>query len=262
MSHSDPLEPAGDRVYEQFGVRFDRRPLSKLIAIALDDVQAATFYVTCNLNHLRVLQSDARFREAYRKAAIVTLDSRPLQMATRLRLGEHVPLVTGAELFAVLFEKLRPGVDRPFFVSSSDESGSELCRRLLDRGFSPETAIFQTPPFGFQDDESYSQALIAQIRAHGATHLFMGVGAPKSERWVARHLDALPAAHIFCVGAALDFTAGLKTRAPSWIGKLGLEWAHRMLSEPRRLLPRYAGDAAVLAKVMTGQKLVRVSSPA
>lgn len=261
MTDSAPPPLAVDRVYEQFGVRFDRTPLPELIAIALGDLQAPVFYVTCNLNHLRVLQSDAPFREAYRKAAIVTLDSRPLQMATRLRFGERMPLVTGAELFAVLFQNLRPEKDRPLFISSSDVSGNELRQRLLTRGFGPEAVAFQTPPFGFQDDESYSKALIAAIRAHGATHLFMGVGAPKSERWVAKHLNAMPPAHIFCVGAALDFTAGLKTRAPAWLGKLGLEWLHRMISEPQRLLPRYAGDAAVLAKVMTGRKLVPVSLP-
>lgn len=260
IDHATPAL-TDDRMYKQLGVRFDRQSLPDIITMALSEIQAPVFYVTCNLNHLRILQSDGHFREAYRKATLITLDSRPIQMASRLRFGEHLPLVTGAELFAVLFERLRSGQDRPFFVSSSDETSANLRQRLLDRGFAPDAIAFYTPPFGFERDIARSEAMIAQIRAHGTTHLFMGVGAPKSERWIAQHFVALPPAHIFCVGAALDFTAGSKRRAPAWLGQLGFEWLHRLLSEPVRLFPRYAGDAMVLAKVLAGQKLTRVSLP-
>jgi N-acetylglucosaminyldiphosphoundecaprenol N-acetyl-beta-D-mannosaminyltransferase len=261
MINNSAVSVEDDRLYSQLGVRFDRRTLPEVIALALADVQSPVFYVTCNLNHLRVLQSEPEFREAYRRAALITLDSRPIQVASRLRFGAHLPLVTGADLFAVLFERLRPGKDRPFFIPSSDETGEQLSRALIARGFTPSATAYHSPPFGFERDADRSKRMVAQIQAHRATHLFMGVGAPKSERWVAQHLDVLPPAHILCVGAALDFIAGAKTRAPAWLGQFGLEWLHRLLSEPSRLLPRYAGDAAVLAKVLAGQKLARVSLP-
>jgi len=261
MINDNAFAVKDDRLYSQLGVRFDRRALPEVIALALADVQSPVFYVTCNLNHLRVLQSEPEFRAAYRRAALITLDSRPIQVASRLRFGERLPLVTGADLFAALFKRLRPGQDRPFFVASSDETGRQLCRVLIERGFPASATAYYSPPFGFERDADRSKRMVAQIQAHGATHLFMGVGAPKSERWVAQHLDVLPPAHILCVGAALDFIAGAKTRAPAWLGQFGLEWLHRLLSEPSRLLPRYAGDAAVLAKVLAGQKLARVSLP-
>lgn len=251
-----------DQLYEQLGVRFDRKTLADVVAIALEDISSPVLYVTCNLNHLRVLQSDREFQDAYRKARLITLDSRPIQMASRLRYREHLPVVTGAELFASLFERLRPGRDRPFFVTSSDETGMSLRQRLIDRGFAAEAVGYYSPPFGFQADTVRTQAMLDQIGAHGTTHLFMGVGAPKSERWVAEHFDALPPAHVFCVGAALDFTAGSKNRAPAWLGYLGFEWLHRLLSEPSRLMPRYAGDVAVLVKVLRGKRLARISPPA
>ena len=250
---------ADDRVYRQLGVRFGRNTLSDVVAAALCEIETPSFYVTCNLNHLRILQSDIDFRNAYRKAAIITLDSRPLQIASRVCLKENLPLVTGAELFAVLFERLRPTKDRPFFVSSSDDTGTRLRQRLIERGFTSESVAFYTPPFGFEKDVDRNLAMVAHIKAHNTTHLFMGVGAPKSERWVARHLDDLPPSHIFCVGAALDFTAGSKNRAPAWLSQIGFEWLHRLMSEPSRLVPRYAGDATVLVKFLTGQKLTRVS---
>lgn len=260
MDHVTPSS-AHDRLYRQLGVRFNRQDLRGVVASALTDTAEPVFYVTCNLNHLRVLQSDAAFREAYRKAALITLDSRPIQIASRLRFGERMPLVTGAELFAVLFKQLRPGRDRPFFVPSSDETGKKLRASLLERGFDRGAVAFHTPEFGFETDRAQSRSLVAQVCNHRTTHLFMGVGAPKSERWVAEYLDAMPASHIFCVGAALDFTAGSKDRAPTWLSQLGFEWLHRLLSEPSRLMPRYAGDITVFAKVLVGRRLARVSLP-
>jgi N-acetylglucosaminyldiphosphoundecaprenol N-acetyl-beta-D-mannosaminyltransferase len=250
-----------EHLYKHIGVRFNREDLADVATLALSESNRSVMYVTCNLNHLRVLQSDKVFREAYRKASLITLDSRPIQIVSRMRFGADIPLVTGAELFSILFQRLRPGKDRPFFVSSSNNTGERLRQRLLDRSFAPDAVAFYTPPFGFQHDESQSEIMLKQIRSHGVTHLFMGVGAPKSECWVAQHLDALPSAHIFCVGAALDFTVGSKNRAPAWLSRVGFEWMHRLLSEPRRLIPRYAGDAVFFAKVLSGKRLERVSLP-
>lgn len=244
---------------EQLGVRFDTRTLPQIIDSALAEAVTQTFYVTCNLNHLRVLQSDLAFRHAYQKAAIVTLDSRPMQMMSRIRYGETLPLVTGADLFSVLIDRLRPERDRPIFVASSAQVGALLCERLVRRGFASDAVAYESPPFGFERNGEYSAKLCETIRTHGTTHLFMGVGAPKSERWVSQHFAQLPPCHIFCVGAALDFTAGMKSRAPSWLGRLGLEWLHRLVAEPRRLLPRYAGDALFLAKVIGGKKLAQIT---
>jgi N-acetylglucosaminyldiphosphoundecaprenol N-acetyl-beta-D-mannosaminyltransferase len=172
-----------------------------------------------------------------------------------------VPVVTGADLFPALLQALRPGIDRPFFVASSPEAAQILHDQLVARGFDSAQIGQDSPPYGFERDAAYSAGLVARIGALGTTHLFMGVGAPKSEIWVSRHFAALPPAHIFCVGAALDFSSSLKSRAPAWVRALSLEWAHRMLSEPRRLLPRYAGDALFLAQIVAGRKLVPVFPP-
>lgn len=259
MSGQTAETTTSSALHDQIGVSFDRRPLEQIVELALTQAANPVFYITCNLNHLRVLQSDPGFREAYRRASIVTLDSRPMQVITRLRFGERLPLVTGADLFSVLMERLRPQQDRPMFVASSQEVGAQLCKRLVDGGFSPNQVAFTSPPFGFERDAAFSAALLRTIREHNPSHLFMGVGAPKSERWIAEHLADLPPCHVFCVGAALDFTSGFKTRAPAWLGRVGLEWTHRLVAEPRRLLPRYAGDAVLLLQVIRGKRLARVT---
>ncbi|NKJ43265.1 WecB/TagA/CpsF family glycosyltransferase [Novosphingobium sp. SG720] len=248
-------------LFARYGLEFDSYPLEDVVARALLPATTPQLYCTCNLNHLRQLQGNADFRAAYARAAVVTVDGRPIRMLARLQAKRDVPVVTGADMFPALLDALRPGIDRPFFVASSAQAAQILRDKLVARGFDPADIGHDSPPYGFERDAAYSADLVARIAALDATHLFMGVGAPKSEIWVSRHFAGLPAAHIFCVGAALDFSSSLKARAPAWVRALSLEWAHRMLSEPRRLLPRYAGDALFLAQILAGRKLVPVFPP-
>lgn len=248
-------------LYRRYGLAFSQRSLDDLVDLTLRPVVAPQLYCTCNVNHLRMLQGNAAFRSAYARAALVTVDGRPIRMLARKQTSTDLPVVTGADLFSALLEKLRPGIDRPYFVASSLNAARSLRDQLVARGFDPATIGTESPPFGFERDEAFGAAMAARIYARNATHLFMGVGAPKSEIWVSSHMSELPPAHIFCVGAALDFSSSLKSRAPVWVRALSLEWAHRMLSEPRRLLPRYAGDALFLLQILVGRKLMPVFPP-
>jgi N-acetylglucosaminyldiphosphoundecaprenol N-acetyl-beta-D-mannosaminyltransferase len=94
-----------------------------------------------------------------------------------------------------------------------------------------------TPAFGEWSDEE-NRRLVEAVTASGARILFMGVSAPKQEIWAYEHLDDL-GMPIVCVGAAFDFGTGRKSRAPEWMRKAGLEWVHRLLSEPGRMWKRY-----------------------
>jgi UDP-N-acetyl-D-mannosaminuronic acid transferase (WecB/TagA/CpsF family) len=80
--------------------------------------------------------------------------------------------------------------------------------------------------------------------------LLVGLGAPKQELWVHAHRHRLTAPIALCIGATIDFLAGEKRRAPKWMRATGLEWLHRVVSEPRRLVGRYARDAWVLPRLM------------
>jgi len=79
------------------------------------------------------------------------------------------------------------------------------------------------------------------------------VGAPKQELWVDAHRDRLEVAATLCVGATIDFLAGKKRRAPLWMRHTGVEWLHRVASEPRRLLRRYARDAWIFPRLVWRQ---------
>jgi exopolysaccharide biosynthesis WecB/TagA/CpsF family protein len=108
------------------------------------------------------------------------------------------------------------------------------------------------PPMGFDPDGEGAKALIDALSSSGARLCLVALGAPKQERFAAHALAALPDMGFVSVGAGLDFIAGAQTRAPRLVRVLALEWLWRMLGDPRRLAPRYAGCAAIMPTLTAG----------
>jgi N-acetylglucosaminyldiphosphoundecaprenol N-acetyl-beta-D-mannosaminyltransferase len=120
-----------------------------------------------------------------------------------------------------------------------------LRSRLLERFPRLQLRFSHSPPFrALSPDED--AAVVDAIAASGVGVLFVGLGCPKQERWMAAHREALPCA-LVGVGAAFDFLAGAKPQAPAWVQRAGLEWLFRLVCEPRRLWRRYlVGNARFL----------------
>jgi N-acetylglucosaminyldiphosphoundecaprenol N-acetyl-beta-D-mannosaminyltransferase len=95
-----------------------------------------------------------------------------------------------------------------------------------------------SPPYG-EVDERVQAAEIAEINAASPDVVWVGLGTPKQERWMNRFHGAIPGATLIGVGAAFEFHAGTRRRAPRWMQRATLEWLHRLLSEPGRLWRRY-----------------------
>jgi N-acetylglucosaminyldiphosphoundecaprenol N-acetyl-beta-D-mannosaminyltransferase len=93
------------------------------------------------------------------------------------------------------------------------------------------------------------------IRQSGAEIVFIGIGAPKQERWMAEHCRFLPGVTLLGVGAAFDFHAGRIPQAPPWMQNIGLEWFFRLCSEPRRLWRRYLLETPFFLPLWTMQKI-------
>jgi len=229
-----------------FGLPFsalDEQALVAQMTQAVPSGSGPKRLATANLDHIVQMARNSAFRRAYDRAWTITADGMPVYLYARLRNVGLPGRVTGADLFARLIEVLDPGRHRCFFVCSTAEVAERLEQRLLRRGFRRDALAFCVPPHAFERDAAYSDALAARIRAHAPTHLFMGLGAPKSDIWTDRYHDALGDCYVLNVGAALDFAAGVKRRAPVLIRRIGLEWAWRVASEPRRLYRRYLVDS-------------------
>jgi len=213
--------------------------LHRLLNDPVPSGDGARLLVTANVDHISNLVRNSRFRAAYAGAWIATADGTPVFLYARLR-GIAVPeRVTGADLSAALLDRMSPHLCRPFFVVGCEKTGIRLREQLTRRGFDPEAVGFACPEFGFENNTETSAALARTIREHGTTHLFFGLGAPKSEIWLHEHRHLLGDTYALAIGASLDFYVGLRRRAPVWMRRYGLEWAWRIMSEPKRLFRRY-----------------------
>ena len=113
-----------------------------------------------------------------------------------------------------------------------------LTRRLCERHPGLRIVGGHAPPFRELTDAE-EEAIAADIRRSGADVVWVGIGVPKQEKWMARLRERLDAPVLVGVGAAFDFHAGLIPQAPDWMQRAGLEWAFRLAQEPRRLWRRY-----------------------
>jgi N-acetylglucosaminyldiphosphoundecaprenol N-acetyl-beta-D-mannosaminyltransferase len=226
-----------------FGLRFSGSGAEEILdAICGEPLAPGTgvrTLVTTNLDHVVSLVRNRTFRDAYARAWLTTIDGAPVMLYSKIQ-GIKVPRrITGADLFPQIMARLSPERHRPFFVAANRVTGDHIAQYLQARGFSPDRFRIAVPAFGFEQSEAESASLADTIRSFGTTHLFFGLGSPKSELWIDKNRTRLGDCYAFCFGAALDFFSGTARRAPRFMQSAGLEWAWRVALEPRRLFRRY-----------------------
>ncbi len=184
-------------------------------------------------------QRDAGLRAVHNRAFLVTPDGMPLVWALKRAGHAGSGRVYGPDLMLSLFEAGEATGTRHFLYGATDDTLASLRARLLERF--PQARIVGTwaPPFRPLTARE-EEAVAERINRSGADIVWVGIGSPRQELWMARMRGRLDAAMLVGVGAAFDFHAGLKRQAPKAIQQSGLEWAFRLLHEPRRLWRRYA----------------------
>lgn len=216
------------------------------------------YVVTPNIQHLTVLRRDQHFAAAYAGAELVLPDGWPIVTAVRLRGGRGVGRVTGADLFPALCAgAARRGI-RVAIIGGRDDAARRAAHALT--GGIPGLVIALTDPAppGFDSDAEATETLCARIAESGAGLIFYGVGAPRQELFAATTRADTGAGVAVCVGAAIDFVAGVQHRAPEFWRRNGLEWLYRIIREPRRLLNRYLGAVPDLIRLVGGAALYRL----
>lgn len=182
---------------------------------------------------------DKELRSAIRASTIALPDGVPLVWAANM-LGQHLPSrVYGPELMRRYNDRCAEQGHRVWLYGGRDQ-GSLVQLALNLRRMHPGLQIVggYSPPFRPLSEEE-EQAIVAQINEDRPDVLWVGTGAPKQEKWMARMRDRLDVPVMGGVGAAFDFHAGRVSQAPHWMQERGLEWIYRIAQEPKRLLPRY-----------------------
>jgi len=212
------------------------------------------YVVTPNTDHAVMLQYRGDLAAAYADADLVLADGWPVVAASRL-LGRPLPeRVTGSDLVPALLRAALP--DRPlrvFLLGAAPGVAVRAARNVHATYGNVEVVDTYSPPLGFEHDTAENQRILNRIAHADADVLVVGLGAPKQELWVHAHREQINARVALCVGATIDFLAGAKSRAPRWMQRTGLEWLHRVASEPRRLLARYARDAWIFPQLVWRQ---------
>jgi N-acetylglucosaminyldiphosphoundecaprenol N-acetyl-beta-D-mannosaminyltransferase len=188
---------------------------------------------------LMVAQDDPQMLEALRGSTLVVPDGMPLVWAANL-LGEGLDdRVYGPELMRRYSERCAERGHRVWLYGGHDQGSLvqlALSMRRAHRGI--RIVGGYSPPFRpLTEDEDDS--IVEEINRARPDVLWVGIGVPKQEKWMARMRERLDVPVMCGVGAAFDFHAGRIPMAPRWMQQRGLEWVYRTTQEPRRLLPRY-----------------------
>lgn len=185
-------------------------------------------------------REDDALRAAVDGAAFTVPDGQPLAWALR-KLGHDIDArVYGPELMDRACARAAGSGQRHYLYGGRDEKAlAQLAANLLDRHPGLQLAGGFSPPFRELGDVELDE-IAARINAARPDVVWVGIGVPKQEKWMAAMRARLDAPVLVGVGAAFDFHAGLVPQAPAWMQRRGLEWLFRLMQEPRRLFRRYA----------------------
>lgn len=199
------------------------------------------FVVTPNVDHMVKLQDDAELQAVYQVADYRVCDSKIIEYVLKL-LGTPIKeKISGSDLFPAFYEYNKANATTKIFLLGAKEGVADRARQNINEKVGREIIVDSySPSFGFEQNPDECEYILERIKQSGATVLAVGLGAPKQEKWIAKYRHQLPNIKIFlAIGATIDFEAGEKARSPQWMSQVGLEWMHRLASEPQRLWKRY-----------------------
>lgn len=199
-------------------------------------IRESRYVAICNAHVVVTAAGDPSYRSAVNGADLATPDGAPVAWMLRRFGFPEQRRVCGPDLMWALCERAQAvGIGVYFFGSTV--STLDLLRRRVSETFPDLRVTFESPPFRTLSASELIE-VHRRINDSGAGIVFVGLGCPKQEKWMAEQRGFVDGVMIG-VGAAFDFFAGTVDRAPAWMREHGLEWVHRLFSEPRRLWRRY-----------------------
>lgn len=196
---------------------------------------------TINAHSFNVAQKDDLFAEALRKGDYLIPDGASVVKACKWLKANSQPRerIAGWELFRIEMEKLNIRGGKCFFMGSS-EAVLELIKEQAAEDYPNILVETYSPPYKPEFSEEDNAAIIKAINEANPDLLWIGMTAPKQEKWTYQHWNELEIhCHVGTIGAVFDFYAGTAKRAPKWWQEHSLEWLYRLIKEPKRMWRRY-----------------------
>lgn len=237
---------------EFLDVEFDRLTFNqvegRLRAVTPDTPYV--YVVTPNVDHIVRLQREPALRSLYERAGLCLCDSRILRLLARIA-GINLPLIAGSDLSASLFDHVIMPGDRIAVIGATPAFLDRLRARFADVEF-----VHHVPPMGLRNNAKARREAAAFLATANARFTFVTVGSPQQEMIASEAADIPGAGGVaLCVGAGLEFLTGDQKRAPAQLQRLGLEWAHRLATNPRRLWRRYLVEGPRIFPIFIGWAL-------
>lgn len=224
-----------------FDVNFDNYDFNDLLEFIDTSIvhQRHSYILTCNVDHVIKLRKDDEFRKVYSDAGAIVADGMPIIWASKLLKKPLKQKVSGSDLFIRLGEAFEDRGYRLFFLGAADGI-PEKAMRNLQRSYPNMNVVgCYSPSYGFESNEEENKHIVRLLQEARPDIVFVGVGAPKQEKWIYRYYETYRAPVSIGVGATFDFLSGNVKRAPKLMQKTGFEWFWRLSQEPKRLWRRY-----------------------
>jgi exopolysaccharide biosynthesis WecB/TagA/CpsF family protein len=230
------------------GVYFNVLSMDEVLRLIAARPAGAPFayVVTPNADHLvRLVRDPATYRPLYDGAWLCLLDSRVVRRLALLFGLPAPPVVTGSDLTAALVRNAATAGEEVVLLGLRQEQAQALAARTGLR------FRHHNPPLGFEHDSVAFMEAVRFVEDNPVWLIFLAVGAPRQEM-VARALAdrGIATGTALCVGASLDFLAGVERRAPALVQRAGMEWAWRLAQNPKRLWRRYLVDDPAILRLL------------
>lgn len=224
-----------------FGVRVSVTNLSEAVAVVQQSIRDRQRIYICvtDANAALTARRDEKLKDVYGNAALSLPDGMPIVWLSRLLGKSRIERVRGTDFMRAVTEISSQLGFRNFYCGGAPGTAVALSAKLISRYPGLEVAGVMCPPFRELTAQENLE-IVERINSARPDVVWVGLGAPKQERWMASNFGRIEAPVMIGVGAAFDFLAGTKPEAPKWMQRLGLEWLFRLASEPRRLWRRYA----------------------
>jgi N-acetylglucosaminyldiphosphoundecaprenol N-acetyl-beta-D-mannosaminyltransferase len=222
---------------------------------ALVAARAGGYITITDAHGIVAAQADARLREIIGSARLALPDGMPSVWLGRLK-GYPMSRVAGSDFIREVLGDPRARAVRHYFYGGDPQQAKYIVEQAEQRLGRGAIAGWYAPPFreaGALED----QAAIDRIAAAAPDVIWVGLGGPKQDYWMANHCRFFPHAVMIGIGAALGVYAGLQTRAPRWMQSAGLEWLFRLAQEPQRLWPRYRRVVPGMLRIMIAEAIHR-----
>lgn len=234
-----------------WGTPFDQVNLRQTIDYIEGMIESRVpgYVITANLNYVMLNAKRPSLSAVTRDANLIVADGQPIVWRSKLG-GEPLPeRVAGSEMIFRLAQRASQKRWKVYFLGGEPGVGSKCAARLAQMYPGMQIAGVESPPFrALSDQEQLDQD--ARIQDARPDILLVAFGQPKGEQWIHANHRRLGVPVSIQLGASFDFVAGTAQRAPAIWQKTGMEWCYRMMSDPKRLVPRYAGNALFLATAL------------